>query len=221
MAADIVILSKDETFCRMLEIELTQKEFTVQKSKSGVDFGRNVSGAKMAIIDLSHDDCLRIIKYFSDIPCIFAGFENEIPKELKNRELSSREKIFVRPFFTEELLDFVQKTLGRKTVVTPLKDAETAPFDELEINEPCRKVYFRGDIIRLTKREYELLLYLVQNKGIICSRNDIFEKVWGFDYIGDTNVVDVYIRYLRQKIDEKYDVRLIATARGAGYAIGI
>jgi len=71
----------------------------------------------------------------------------------------------------------------------------------------------------LTKREFDLLHYLMQNKDIVLSRESLLSKVWGFDYQGETNVVDVYIRYLRSKIDQPYGLKLIHTVRGVGYVI--
>jgi DNA-binding response OmpR family regulator len=71
----------------------------------------------------------------------------------------------------------------------------------------------------LTKKEYELLEYMMRNKNMVLTREQLLNNVWDYEYFGDTNVVDVYIRYLRQKIDEKYGVRLISTVRGVGYII--
>lgn len=73
--------------------------------------------------------------------------------------------------------------------------------------------------VELTKKEFELLLYLVQNKNIVLTREQILNQVWGYSYIGETNVVDVYIRYLRSKIDETFDEKFIHTIRGVGYYV--
>jgi DNA-binding response OmpR family regulator len=80
-------------------------------------------------------------------------------------------------------------------------------------------VTFDNENVELTKREFDLLRYLIENQNIVLSRDKILENVWGFEYFGDTNVVDVYIRYLRSKIDDKYDIKLINTVRGVGYMI--
>jgi DNA-binding response OmpR family regulator len=71
----------------------------------------------------------------------------------------------------------------------------------------------------LTKREFDLLEYLIRNKNMVLTREQILENVWGYDYYGDTNVVDVYIRYLRSKIDEPFDHKFITTVRGVGYSL--
>jgi len=89
----------------------------------------------------------------------------------------------------------------------------------LVMDQDSHKVTFAGQEIILTKREYDLLEYLLVNQAIVLTREKILEQVWGYDYIGDTNVVDVYVRYLRSKIDDPFRVRLIHTVRGVGYVL--
>jgi DNA-binding response OmpR family regulator len=88
---------------------------------------------------------------------------------------------------------------------------------KLTVDTARYTVKYDGEVIELTKREFELLEYLVRNKNIVLTREQILNKVWGYDYIGETNVVDVYVRYLRTKIDDRYGVKLIHTIRGVGY----
>jgi DNA-binding response OmpR family regulator len=87
----------------------------------------------------------------------------------------------------------------------------------LEVDTARRRVTINGEEVELTKKEFDLLVYLVQNKNIVISREQILNNVWGYDYFGETNVVDVYIRYLRNKLDEKCGEKLIHTIRGVGY----
>ena len=89
----------------------------------------------------------------------------------------------------------------------------------LEIDTEKRMVTVDGKVVDLTKKEYELLTYLVQNKNIVLTREQILNEVWGYSYNGETNVVDVYIRYLRAKIDDAFGVKLIHTVRGVGYVL--
>lgn len=90
---------------------------------------------------------------------------------------------------------------------------------ELRVNEKTREV-LRGDHeIDLTPKEFDLLLFLLRNKRQVLNREQILEAVWGYDYFGDTNVVDVYIRYIRKKIDFPFDYQLIHTVRGVGYVL--
>jgi DNA-binding response OmpR family regulator len=80
-------------------------------------------------------------------------------------------------------------------------------------------VSVKGNPVELTKREFDLLHYLLKNKGIVITREVLLENVWGFDFAGDTNAVDVYVRYIRGKIDDTFNIRLIHTVRGVGYVI--
>ena len=85
----------------------------------------------------------------------------------------------------------------------------------------CQKyeVYYGEEPVALTKKEFQLLQYLLQHKNQVISREELLNNVWEYDYLGDTNVVDVYIRYIRQKIDAKYDDRIVNTVRGVGYIV--
>ena len=76
-----------------------------------------------------------------------------------------------------------------------------------------------GTPVELTRREFDLLHHLLENKGRVLSREALLDSVWGFDFVGETNSVDVYIRFLRSKIDEAFDIKLIHTVRGVGYVI--
>ena len=88
-----------------------------------------------------------------------------------------------------------------------------------EIDIAGRNVYVDGKKAEMTPKEYELLFYLTENAGIAVSREKLLTDVWGYDYAGDTNVVDVYIRYLRKKIDDGHERKLIHTVRGMGYVL--
>ena len=98
-------------------------------------------------------------------------------------------------------------------------DVSLLNISDLELDIARHEAKRANQAIELTKREYDLLEYLLRNEGLALTRNQIIDKVWGFDYVGDTNVVDVYIRYLRSKVDDGYDKKLIQTIRGVGYCI--
>jgi DNA-binding response OmpR family regulator len=122
-----------------------------------------------------------------------------------------------KPFQIEELLARIRVHL-RKPVQ---KDAtgELLSVGDLAVNLNGHEVKRAGKLIELTPREFDLLVCLLKNKNIVLTREQLIEQVWGFDYYGDTNVVDVYVRYLRQKIDKDYDIAYILTVRGVGYTI--
>lgn len=127
-------------------------------------------------------------------------------------------RVFTRPFYVRDTVNYVKslQNPGNGQVYEIIdKDA----YYDLNIDEGTRKVMFKGEEIFLTKREYDLLLYLYINKGNPVSRDEAVAKVWKYDFTGDTNIVDVYIRYLREKLDDKYNSKLIYTVRNKGYMI--
>ena len=120
-----------------------------------------------------------------------------------------------KPFSNEELLARI-KALLRRTKKT-VDHKGVFEFEDLKINYSTYEV-FRGEtLISLSKREFELLDFLVLNKGIVLSRDKILEEVWGFDYIGNDNILDLYIKYLRDKVDKPYERKFIQTVRGIGF----
>ena len=121
----------------------------------------------------------------------------------------------VKPFAFEELLARI-RVLLRKPAETPKTCYRVG---DLEVHMDTQEVSRGGKMIRLSGKEFALLRYMVQNEGIVLSRERLEQHLWNFDYAGGSNVIDVYIRYLRRKIDEGYDEKLIHTVRGAGYVL--
>ena len=124
-----------------------------------------------------------------------------------------------KPFAGEELLARIRGILRRHN--ERLRDAEEKRYviKNMILYPERYEVTVKGEKIDLTHKEYALLKYLVENKRNVLSRDQILQTVWGYDYIGDTNVVDVYISYLRTKIDDRFGEKYIHTTRGVGYAI--
>ena len=121
----------------------------------------------------------------------------------------------VKPFAGEELLA-LSRVLLRKPAETPKTCYRLA---DLEVHMDTRKVLRGGQEVKLSGKEFALLRYMIQNAGIVLSRDRLEEHLWNFDYAGGSNVIDVYIRYLRKKIDEGHEPKLIHTVRGAGYVL--
>jgi len=122
-----------------------------------------------------------------------------------------------KPFAIEELLARM-RTAFRKSTQTAV-DGQFFKTKKLTIDMHKRLVKWESTEIDLTKTEFDLLAYLVQNKNIVLSRKQILSRVWGYDHCGGANIVDVYIRYLRTKIDDHFDEKLIYTTRGVGYYV--
>jgi DNA-binding response OmpR family regulator len=123
-----------------------------------------------------------------------------------------------KPFAIEELLARIRVALNRKNKAAQ-PQVDVLQIGEVKLNLTSHSAYYQEEELTLTKKEYELLEYMMRNKNIVLTREQLLNNVWDYEYFGDTNVVDVYIRYLRQKIDDKYGVHLISTVRGVGYII--
>ena len=121
----------------------------------------------------------------------------------------------VKPFALAELLARVRALLRRDQGLA----SNQLVCGDLCLDLDEKTVTQRGEAVVLTRREFALLQYLMENQSIVLSRDVLMDKVWGYDYPGETNIVDVYIRYLRNKIDEAYGVKLLHTVRGVGYVL--
>ena len=121
-----------------------------------------------------------------------------------------------KPFAIEELLARIRAALRRKTQ-PQAEDVLNASGVSLDVKR--HEVSVNGSRVELTKREFDLLHFLLKNKGIVVTRDMLMDNVWDSDFDGGTNAVDVYIRFLRGKIDEEFDLKLIHTVRGVGYMI--
>ena len=130
-----------------------------------------------------------------------------------------------KPFAIEELLARIRVALKNKVRRespvggSPESEEGVLTWGLLRLDERRRDVSYDGHRIELTNREFLMLKTLLENKDIVLSRDTLLERVCGYDYIGETNIVDVYIRHLRSKIDETFGVKMLQTVRGAGYVI--
>ena len=145
-------------------------------------------------------------------PVIFLTARDSVADRVEGLDAGAQDYL-VKPFAFEELLARIRATT--RTVAG--RGTSTLALADLTVDTKAKTVRRAGDVIPLTAKEYELLEYMMYNKGIILSREKIENHIWNFDYMGGTNVVDVYIRYLRKKLDDPYDKKLIHTVRGLGY----
>ena len=159
--------------------------------------------------------CRRIRK-LSDIPIIMLTAKDEVIDKVAGLD-SGADDYVTKPFAIEELLARMRVALKRVRPEPVVKNIYTC--EDLVIDDDKHLVKVGENVVDLTKKEYDLLLYLLKSKNIVLSREQILNKVWGYNYIGETNVVDVYIRYLRSKIDEPFNKKFIHTIRGVGYYI--
>ncbi len=149
-----------------------------------------------------------------EIPVLFLTAKDSIDDRVKGLDMGADDYL-IKPFAFDELL-------ARIRVMTRRRAGETTnefKLADLVINISTRCAYRSGDEITLSAKEFDILEYLMRNKDVVLSREKIESHVWNFDYSGGSNVIDVYIRYLRKKIDDPYDKKLIHTIRGVGYVL--
>ena len=154
-----------------------------------------------------------------NIPIIMVSAKKEDIDKIRGLGMGA-DDYMTKPFAIEELMARIRNAL-RKHVPenggVPLE--ERLQVKNLVMYPKRYEVEVDGETVHLTKKEYSLLEYMMRNKRTVLTRDQILEKVWGYDYSGDTNVVDVYIRYLRAKLDDRFHEKYIYTVRGVGYAV--
>lgn len=150
----------------------------------------------------------------SDVPVLFLTARDSVTDRVRGLDLGASDYI-VKPFSMDELMARVRALTRRRY------DGSTSVLRaaDLTVDLASHKVTRGGDGISLSAKEFALLTYLMHNKNVVLSREKIEDHVWNFDYEGGTNVVDVYIRYLRKKIDDGREPKLITTVRGVGYML--
>lgn len=219
-----VILIEDEVkLARFVELELRYEGYDVTVCHDGREGLQMVTDGNydMILLDLmlpglTGIEICRRVRKFSNVPIIMLTAKDKTMDKVAGLD-SGADDYLTKPFAIEELLARMRVAFkhahagGAKKVILEVQG--------LEIDTDKRMVTVNGTVVDLTKKEYELLLYLVQNKNIVLSREQILNEVWGYSYIGETNVVDVYIRYLRSKIDEAFGIKYIHTIRGVGYYV--
>ena len=156
-------------------------------------------------------EILRRLRQSKDTPVIILTARDQIVDKVAGLDIGANDYM-TKPFAIEELLARIRANIKKKKV-------QFIEHGKLQIDLERNSVTYDTEEVEVTKKEYDLLVYLLQNKNKVVSREQIIDAVWGYDYVGNTNSVDVYIRHLRSLIDEKYGVKIIETVRGFGYII--
>lgn len=220
MEDKILIIEDDEKISRLIEMELKFEGYETEKAYDGRD-GLEKALKKdcvLVLLDLmlpkmnGIEVCKRI-REVSQVPIIILTAKDEVTDKVIGLDYGA-DDYMTKPFSNEELIARIKALLRR---VNHVSKPDVFVYEDLKIDYKTYEVY-RGDkLISLSKKEFELLDYLVLNKGIVLSRNKILEEVWGYDYVGNDNILDLYIKYVRDKIDKNYDRKFIQTIRGVGF----
>ncbi|GEN88229.1 response regulator transcription factor [Oceanobacillus sp. FSL W8-0428] len=224
MSERILIVEDEQKISRVLQLELDYEGYETTVASNGKQALEYLESQEWGLVlldimipELSGLEVLRRVRrQGNETPVILLTARDEVYDKVNGLDLGANDYI-TKPFQIEELLARIRANLRKKVQVGP--GNETLQMGDLQVDTAAHEVTRSGNIIDLTPREYDLLVCLLENKNRVLTREQLIEKVWGFDYFGETNVVDVYIRYLRQKIDKGYDKAFIQTIRGVGYSI--
>lgn len=223
MSANVLLIEDEEKLARFVELELCYEGYSVTKAfegRQGLELALS-GGFDLVLLDvllpgLNGMEVLRRLRRSSCVPVIMLTARDSVTDKVSGLDLGADDYI-TKPFAIEELLARIRTALRKGSAAIQESGVLTAL--ELRLDARRRSVNVGDEQVELTKREFDLLQYLLENKGLVVSREALLENVWDFDFDGGTNAVDVYIRFLRTKIDEQFNIKLIHTVRGVGYVI--
>jgi DNA-binding response OmpR family regulator len=215
----VLVVEDDPQITRVLRLELEHEGYLVDTASDGLSgLEKALKEPDLVILDLmlpkmdGLEVCTRV-RAKSRVPIIMLTAKDRVPDRVSGLDLGADDYL-TKPFFIEELLARVRARLRErhpKSNVLTVRDL-TMDRDRHEVR--------RGDkAIALTAKEYALLEYLLLHRNTVHTRDELFNGVWGSDFLGDSNLIDVYIRYLRGKIDDGFEDKLIVTVRGVGYTL--
>jgi two-component system, OmpR family, response regulator len=230
MKGHVLIIEDEEKIARLLEMELSYEGYIVECALTGREgLDKALTGQWDAILldimlpEISGLEVLRRLRVTDErTAVILLTARDATPDKVSGLDLGANDYI-TKPFEIEELLARIRSCLRRPkenhSEGLSKKNILSLSLDDLTMNVKTREVVREGMPIDLTPKEFELLQYLMENRNQVLNREQIINGVWGYDFVGETNVVDVYIRYLRKKIDYPFNKQLIQTYRGIGYSI--
>ena len=223
----VLIVEDERRIARFLQMELEHEGCTTAVEDNGSRACERLAREEYDIVlldvmlpGLDGFSVCRKVREFSQVPIIMLTARDDIEDKVQGLDIGADDYL-TKPFAIKELLARIRLILRRKSVAQEKEEprGEVLQVKNLKIIPAQYEVIVGNTKVSLTKKEYDLLEYLVRNKRVVLTREQILSTVWGYDYAGDTNVVDVYIRYLRSKLDDKFGEKYIHTMRGIGYVV--
>ncbi len=223
MSSRILIVEDEIKIARFVELELIHEGYEVEKTadgREGLDMA--LSGRfDLLVLDimlpgLNGIEVLRRLRKENDMPVIMLTARDAVMDKVSGLDAGADDYI-TKPFAIEELLARIRVALKRRGGSS--NEKHMIEIGDVKLDTDRYEVTVKGETVELSNREFELLKLLMSNKNIVLKRERILNEVCGYDYVGETNIIDVYVRYLRTKIDDKYGIKLIQTVRGVGYVI--
>lgn len=226
MKERIVVIDDDEKITSMLRRALTFEGYSVAVAGDGQEGLRRVLEHEPDVIVLDvmmpkidgWEVCRRIREGGIATPVLMLTAKDEVTDRVKGLDLGADDYL-VKPFALEELLARIRALLRRKSADKPEQPTNRLYYEDLILDLDTREVFRGGKLVELTTKEFDLLHLFMMNPKRVLSRDLIMEKIWGYDYSGESNVMEVYIALLRQKTEEHGGKRIIQTVRGAGYVL--
>lgn len=222
MKEKILLIEDEEKLARMVELELRYEGYEVEKAFDGrTGLERALSGGyELILLDimlpaLSGTEVLRRLRRTSQVPVIMLTARDTVMDKVAGLDMGANDYV-TKPFAIEELLARIRAALRQRAAPEAEAPLVCGP---LSMDVERHQVTVDGREVELTRREFDLLHYMLANQGKVVTRESLLDNVWGFDFVGETNAVDVYIRFLRAKLDEQFGIKLIHTVRGVGYVL--
>ncbi|MFZ4674418.1 MAG: response regulator transcription factor [Nodosilinea sp.] len=222
MPARILLVEDEEKLAKFVQLELSYEGYEVSVAHDGLSglMAARDQAPDLIILDwmmpglTGVEVCRRLRQTGTATPVILLTARDDVSDRVEGLDAGADDYV-VKPFSIEELLARVRAHLRR----TEPQDAEILVFGDLTLDRRSREVRRGQRPIELTAKEFDLLDYLMTNSRQVLTRDRILEQVWGYDFLGDSNIIEVYVRYLRLKLEAEGESRLIQTMRGVGYVL--
>jgi two-component system response regulator MprA len=221
----ILVIDDDEKITSMLRRSLAFEGYSVTTANNGAEGLRQMLAMEPSLLILDvmmpqmdgWEVCRRVREGGSSVPILMLTAKDEVADRVRGLDLGADDYL-VKPFALEELLARIRSLMRRRGDAAEQKTNRTQ-YEDIMLDTDTREVIRSGHTIELTTKEFDLLHLFLQNPKRVLSRDIIMEKIWGYDYSGESNVLEVYIALLRQKLEEYGGKRIIQTVRGAGYVL--
>lgn len=220
----ILVAEDERDLNKILSHRLKEKHYSVDSCFDGAEALDYISGTEYdaIILDIMMPkmDGITVLKTIrnqkNNVPILLLTAKDSIHDRVAGLDAGANDYL-IKPFAFEELLARIRVLLRKPTEVPKV----CFTIGDLEVHLDTHQVIRGGKEIQLSGKEFALLRYMIQNEGIVLSRERLEQHLWNYDYVGGSNVIDVYIRYLRKKIDDGFSQKLIHTVRGAGYVMKV
>ena len=223
-SAKIFIVEDEKHIARFIQINLEKAGYKTAIEGNGRRAYERIVQEKYDLVlldvmlpEMDGMEICKKVREVSDVPIIMLTARDEIKDKVEGLDLGA-DDYMTKPFDSEELLARIRGILRRRSE-SRQREENHYVIGDMVLYPDRYEVKVGGEPVELTRKEYDLLMYLVENKNHVLSRDQILQTVWGYDYFGNTNVVDVYISYLRTKIDDRFGQKYIYTTRGVGYVV--